>query len=179
MAGSQVNDRFKWLLTTLSLLLGVLFITFVFTGHITAPLDSPLLSRCAILGWFGSCTTYAVFYKLFLIAAYFLILALIIKLPIFLVFGFKSKRRLMLVVKVASITTILYYLFGFIVGSFYVRVGEMAVVLFEVLFLRWRLKSDVPLRKIVLASIIANIIYFFISRVLSAHQLWPLPFFSY
>ena len=158
------------------------FILILFSGiivDVTAPIYSDALSQCALRSLFGSCTTYADFYKLFLFIIYFIVWALIIKLPIFLLFGFKTKTQLIPVTVATILLAAPAGFLGIFFGGRYLSAIQTVLIVIEVLFLKWRIKNEISTQKIAIAAAVASMIFFIVSRILESHHLWPLPFFSY
>jgi len=138
-------------------------------ADIPSPTNAPYLSRCR--PYPGSiCTENILWDKLFLSIVYFLVGTLIIELPIFLLFGFRTKKKIGLAIFANVISVPLYHLANALLTGTNVLVAELLIVIFECVFLVAFLKKEMSVSKIIIATIVANVVSFILGAVLLSHS---------
>ena len=112
-------------------------------------------------------------YNLATTILYYLTLTLAFELPIFYIFGFRSKKSLLLVaiVNVVSVTC-LHSLNSFWGGQLAsgsgLLIAELMIIVFETAILALFLKNAIGLKKVMLATISANVVSAVIGGILVA-----------
>ena len=134
-------------------------------ADIPSPTDSPYISRCR--PYPGSdCTPNIIWDKLFLTIIYFLVGTLIIELPIFLLFGFRTKKKIGLAILANIISVPVYHIANALLTGSNVLVAELLITLFECIFLVTFLRKEMGTGKIIIATIVANIASFILGTIL-------------
>lgn len=132
-----------------------------------APTIAPYLSRC--FSYPGSiCTENIVIIwdKLFLSIVYFLVGTLTIELPIFVLLGFRTKKKLGLAVMANVISVPLYHITNALLAGTNVLIAETFITVLECVFLVAFLKKEMSVSKIIIATIVANIVSFILGTIL-------------
>ena len=175
----QFKNNFKWLLVASGVLTSILFIILTITGAITEPIHSTLLSKCVGRRLFGSCITYADFYKLFLVALYSFLSILIVKIPVLYLFGFKSKRKILLAISAVALSTLFFHFARFVFDGVNSLLALPLTIIFESWFLIFRLKTELRRETIILAVSVASLALFLLRSIWGEFPFFSLPFISY
>lgn len=96
----------------------------------------------------------------------FLVAGLIIELPIFIIFGFKTKKKLGLAVMANVISVPSYHIANALLSGSNVLVAELLIAIFECVFLVSLLKKEMSVKKIIIATVAANATSFILGAVL-------------
>lgn len=107
---------------------------------------------------------------------FFLAGTILIELPVFYAFGFNTKKRIGLVILANVISVIAYHTINAItLGSIGVLIFELLITIFESLFLIMFLRKELSLKKIIIATAVANIASFILGYTILFFI--PIPFF--
>lgn len=113
---------------------------------------------------------------LFVSIIFFLMGTILIELPVFYLFGFNTKKRIGLAILANVISVATYHTINAItLGSIGVLIFELLVTIFESLFLIVFLRKELSLRKIITATVAANITSFILGYIILIFS--PIPFF--
>jgi len=95
-----------------------------------------------------------------------LLLTLLLEIPVFWLFGFRKKRELLIIILANVISVSTFYIASFWFSGFlFVLISELIIIIFEIIFLVKILKG-VNIKKIILATLVANLISAIIGVVL-------------
>ena len=95
-----------------------------------------------------------------------LLLTLLLELPVFLIFGFREKKALLAIALANLISVSAFYAANFwLSGIGFILISELAIIIFEIIFLATILKGN-KIKKIILATLTANLVSAIIGGIL-------------